>query len=68
MDVMMPKWMEWKLAKYSIPELSNVLITFLTARSEDYSQVAGFDAGADDYHKIKPKLLVSKVKKRYYDA
>jgi two-component system alkaline phosphatase synthesis response regulator PhoP len=32
------------------PELSNVLITFLTARSEDYSQVAGFvDAGADDY-------------------
>jgi two-component system alkaline phosphatase synthesis response regulator PhoP len=49
MDVMMPKWMEWKLAKILIPELSNVLITFLTARSEDYSQVAGFDAGADDY-------------------
>ena len=47
-----------------IPELSNVLITFLTARSEDYSQVAGFDAGADDYitKPIKPKLLVSKVK------
>jgi two-component system alkaline phosphatase synthesis response regulator PhoP len=45
------------------------LITFLTARSEDYSQVAGFDAGADDYitKPIKPKLLV-KVKKRYYDA
>jgi two-component system alkaline phosphatase synthesis response regulator PhoP len=44
-----------------IPELSNVLITFLTARSEDYSQVAGFDAGADDYitKPIKPKLLVS---------
>jgi two-component system alkaline phosphatase synthesis response regulator PhoP len=53
------------LRKYSkIPELSNVLITFLTARSEDYSQVAGFDAGADDYitKPIKPKLLVSKVK------
>ena len=32
-----------------IPELNNVIITFLTARSEDYSQVAGFDAGADDY-------------------
>ena len=41
-----------------------MLITFLTARSEDYSQVAGFDAGADDYitKPIKPKLLVSKVK------
>jgi two-component system alkaline phosphatase synthesis response regulator PhoP len=47
-----------------IPELNNVIITFLTARSEDYSQVAGFDAGADDYitKPIKPKLLVSKVK------
>jgi two-component system alkaline phosphatase synthesis response regulator PhoP len=47
-----------------MPELSNVLISFLTARSEDYSQVAGFDAGADDYitKPIKPKLLVSKVK------
>jgi two-component system alkaline phosphatase synthesis response regulator PhoP len=47
-----------------IPELSNVIITFLTARSEDYSQVAGFEAGADDYitKPIKPKLLVSKVK------
>jgi two-component system alkaline phosphatase synthesis response regulator PhoP len=44
--------------------LSSVIITFLTARSEDYSQVAGFDAGADDYitKPIKPKLLVSKVK------
>jgi len=47
-----------------IPELSHVIITFLTARSEDYSQVAGFDVGADDYitKPIKPKLLVSKVK------
>jgi two-component system alkaline phosphatase synthesis response regulator PhoP len=32
-----------------IPELNHVIVTFLTARSEDYSQVAGFDAGADDY-------------------
>jgi two-component system alkaline phosphatase synthesis response regulator PhoP len=40
-----------------------VIIAFLTARSEDYSQVAGFDAGADDYI-TKPiaQLLVSKVK------
>ena len=42
----------------------HVLITFLTARSEDYSQVAGLEAGADDYIKkpIKPKVLVSRVK------
>src|SRR5690606_24059400 len=41
-----------------------VIITFLTARNEDYSQVAGFEAGADDYiaKPIKPKVLVSKVK------
>ena len=40
------------------------MITFLTARSEDYSQVAGFEAGADDYitKPIKPKVLISKVK------
>jgi len=46
------------------PELKDVVITFLTARGEDYSQVAGFDAGADDYitKPIKPKVLVSKVK------
>ncbi len=44
--------------------LENVLITFFTARGEDYSQVAGFDVGADDYitKPIKPKLLVSKIK------
>ena len=66
MDVMMPEMdgMEATEAIRKIPELSNVIITFLTARSEDYSQVAGFDAGADDYitKPIKPKLLVSKVK------
>lgn len=47
-----------------IPELSDTIITFLTARGEDYSQMAGFDAGADDYitKPIKPKVLVSKVK------
>ena len=47
-----------------IPDLENSIITFLTARGEDYSQVAGFDAGADDYitKPIKPKVLVSKVK------
>ncbi|HBK82536.1 MAG TPA: DNA-binding response regulator, partial [Flavobacterium sp.] len=42
----------------------NTVVTFLTARAEDYSQLAGFDAGADDYiaKPIKPKILMSKVK------
>lgn len=66
MDVMMPEMdgMEACENIRKIPELTNVIITFLTARNEDYSQVAGFDAGADDYiaKPIKPKLLVSKVK------
>jgi two-component system alkaline phosphatase synthesis response regulator PhoP len=66
MDVMMPEMdgMEACENIRKIPELSNTIIAFLTARSEDYSQVAGFEAGADDYipKPIKPKLLVSKVK------
>ncbi|MGC4040607.1 MAG: response regulator transcription factor [Flavobacterium sp.] len=66
MDVMMPEMdgMEACENIRKMPELNNVIITFLTARNEDYSQVAGFDAGADDYitKPIKPKLLVSKVK------
>ena len=46
------------------PKYNNILITFLTARSEDYSQVAGLEAGGDDYinKPIKPKVLVSRVK------
>jgi two-component system, OmpR family, alkaline phosphatase synthesis response regulator PhoP len=45
-------------------EFKNTLITFLTARGEDYSQIAGFDAGADDYitKPVRPKVFVSKVK------
>jgi len=41
----------------------NTLITFLTARSEDYSQIAGFNSGADDYisKPVKPKVLVSRI-------
>ncbi|MGH2667201.1 response regulator transcription factor [Flavobacterium sp.] len=66
MDVMMPEMdgMEACEIIRKTPELSNTIITFLTARSEDYSLVAGFDAGADDYitKPIKPKVLVSKVK------
>lgn len=48
----------------NISELKNVMIAFLTARGEDFSQIAGFDAGADDYilKPIKPKVLMSRVK------
>jgi two-component system, OmpR family, alkaline phosphatase synthesis response regulator PhoP len=44
--------------------LSETVVTFLTARSEDYSQIAGFEAGADDYitKPIRPKVLISRVK------
>ena len=66
LDVMMPEMdgIEACQRIRKIPELSETLITFLTARGEDYSQLAGFDAGADDYitKPIKPKVLVSKVK------
>jgi len=46
------------------PKFRNTIIIFLTARGEDYSQIAGFDAGADDYitKPIKPKVLMSRVK------
>lgn len=66
MDVMMPEMDGIEACEQirKIPELNNTVITFLTARSEDYSQMAGFDAGADDYitKPIKPKVLISKVK------
>ncbi|MBT0606855.1 response regulator [Aequorivita echinoideorum] len=65
-DVMMPKMdgIEACEKMRKIPELSETVITFLTARGEDYSQMAGFEAGADDYitKPIKPKILLSKVK------
>ncbi|WKZ66830.1 MAG: response regulator transcription factor [Flavobacteriales bacterium] len=46
------------------PEFKNTVITFLTARGEDYSQIAGFEAGADDFitKPVRPKVFVSKVK------
>jgi two-component system, OmpR family, alkaline phosphatase synthesis response regulator PhoP len=66
LDVMMPEMDGIEACEQirKIPELQQTIITFLTARSEDYSQVAGFDAGADDYiaKPIKPKVLVSKIK------
>jgi two-component system alkaline phosphatase synthesis response regulator PhoP len=66
LDVMMPEMDGIEACEQirKIPELEETIITFLTARGEDYSQMAGFDAGADDYitKPIKPKVLVSKVK------
>ena len=66
LDVMMPEMDGIEACEIirKNPDLKDTLITFLTARGEDYSQVAGFDAGADDYitKPIKPKVLVSKVK------
>ena len=66
LDVMMPEMDGIEACEKirATPSLENTIIAFLTARGEDYSQVAGFDAGADDYitKPIKPKVLVSKVK------
>ena len=66
LDVMMPEMdgIEACEKLRAMPELSESVITFLTARGEDYSQLAGFEAGADDYitKPVKPKVLVSKVK------
>lgn len=66
MDVMMPS-MDGIEACREIkqsPELESTVIIFLTARGEDYSQIAGFEAGADDYvtKPIKPRVLISRVK------
>ena len=65
LDVMMPEMDGIEVCE-KIREQDNfddVLILFLTARSEEYSELAGFSAGADDYitKPIKPKLLVSRV-------
>ena len=66
LDVMMPEMdgIETCQEIRAIDDIKNTLIAFLSARGEDYSQVAGLDAGADDYitKPIKPRLLVSRVK------
>ena len=65
LDVMMPEMdgVTTCAEIRKIPELENLLILFLTARSEEYSELAGFNAGADDYvtKPIKPKLLISRI-------
>jgi two-component system alkaline phosphatase synthesis response regulator PhoP len=66
MDVMMPKMDGIEACEHlrKDPIFNDTIIMFLTARGEDYSYVAAFDAGADDYvtKPIKPKIIVSKVK------
>lgn len=66
LDVMMPDIDGIEACKEirTLPEGKNVLIVFLTARTEDYSQIAGLDAGADDYvsKPIKPRVLISRIK------
>ncbi|MBL4863163.1 MAG: response regulator transcription factor [Crocinitomicaceae bacterium] len=66
LDVMMPEMDGIEVCEElrSNPKTHNIRICFLTARNEDYSQIAGFDAGADDYvsKPIKPKVLISRIK------
>jgi len=65
LDVMMPKMDGIEVCQVIRKDLhlNQPIITFLTSRSEDYAQIAGFEAGADDYitKPIRPRLLLSKV-------
>ncbi len=65
LDIMMPQQdgVETCRQLREIPELNNSFIIFLTARSEEYSEVAAFDIGADDYitKPIKPRALMSRI-------
>lgn len=66
LDVMMPEMDGMEVCREirRSQQLANTIIVFLTARGEDYSQIAGFDAGADDYvtKPVKPRVLISRVK------
>lgn len=66
LDVMMPDMdgIETCRELRDQPVLKDVLIAFLTARGEDYTQIAGFEVGADDYitKPIKPRVFVSRIK------
>ncbi len=65
LDIMMPKQDGVETCRQirELPDLANAFIIFLTARSEEYSEVAAFDMGADDYitKPIKPRALVSRI-------
>jgi two-component system alkaline phosphatase synthesis response regulator PhoP len=66
LDIMMPKLdgIETCRRIREIPDLQQVYVVFLTARSEEYSELAGFEAGADDYipKPIKPRVLMSRIR------
>jgi two-component system alkaline phosphatase synthesis response regulator PhoP len=66
LDIMMPVMDGIEACRQlrSSQDFKNTVITFLTARNEDYSQIAGFDVGADDYisKPIKPRVLISRIK------
>ena len=65
LDIMMPNMDGVETCRQirSIPELANKFIIFLTARSEEYSEIAAFEMGADDYitKPIKPRALISRI-------
>lgn len=65
LDIMMPKMDGIEACRIirGMPEFKNTYIVFLTARSEEYSEIAGFDVGADDYiaKPIKPRALLSRI-------
>ncbi len=65
LDVMMPKMDGIQVCEQlrTLPDFESTLICFLTARGEDFSQIAGLDAGADDYisKPVKPRLLISRI-------
>ena len=66
LDVMMPEMdgIDTCREMREIPSLKDVMIAFLSARNEDYSQIAGFEVGADDYitKPIKPRVFISRIK------
>lgn len=66
LDLMMPKLdgIETCRELRNLPQFKSTIITFLTARDEDYSQIAGFEVGADDYitKPIKPRVFISRIR------
>jgi len=65
LDIMMPEMDGIKACTQikTIPKLSDTIIVFLSARSEDFTQIAAFDAGGDDYitKPVRPKILLKKI-------